>query len=342
MSFHDGFSSAQVCAGGSSAVPKQRLDVSLAALQRLKGSHTPPTRDDADALLKQFGNATLQAKETSEEGSFECAVCHEDVPADEAQTIKTCRDYFCGTCAHHIVQTSLVQCPVCMGPFGSGDLVSVTAVATTDRESASPDTTAASGSLASGTSPAAEDDAGPKVTALVEAVRALKSDEKLVAFSSFVTVLDAAQTALTGVGIESVVFSGKLSDKKRRSTLAAFGGDAGPKVLLCSLKAGGVGVDFTRANHAYLLDTWWNSAAEEQALARVHRIGQTRPCTCVRIVAKQTVEERILALQKAKSALGQGALARPSAEQGRDTLRRRCLRRGGRVLSVRCARHERA
>ena len=205
-----------------------------------------------------------------------------------------------------------------MGPFGSGDLVSVTAVATTDRESALPDTTAASVSLAPGTSPAAEDDAGPKVTALVEAVRALKSDEKLVAFSSFVTVLEAAQTTLDGVGIESVVFSGKLSDTSRRSTLAAFGGDAGPKVLLCSLKAGGVGVDFTRANHAYLLDTWWNSAAEEQALARVHRIGQTRPCTCVRIVAKRTVEERILALQKAKSALGQGALARPSAEQGRD------------------------
>ena len=60
-------------------------------------------------------------------------------------------------------------------------------------------------------------------------------------------------------------------------------------------------------------------ATEEQALARIHRrLGQTRPCTCVRIVAKRTVEERILALQKAKSVLGQGALARPSAEQGRD------------------------
>ena len=151
----------------------------------MKGSHTPPTRDDADALLKQFGNATLQAKETSEEGSFECAVCHEDVPADEAQTIKTCGDYFCGTCAHHIVQTSLVQCPVCMGPFGSGDLVSVTAVATTDRESASPDTTAASTFLASGTSPAAEDDAGPKVTALVEAVRGAAPGGVRIAAASF-------------------------------------------------------------------------------------------------------------------------------------------------------------
>jgi superfamily II DNA or RNA helicase len=69
-------------------------------------------------------------------------------------------------------------------------------------------------------------------------------------------------------------------------------------VLLCSLKAGGVGLDLVSANHVMLLDLWWNPFIEEQAIDRVHRIGQTKDVHVLRVVIDQSVEHRIVHLQK--------------------------------------------
>ena len=75
-----------------------------------------------------------------------------------------------------------------------------------------------------------------------------------------------------------------------------------------SLKAGGTGLNLTAADHVFLLDPWWNPAVEEQAADRAHRIGQDRPVMIYRLVAKDTVEERILQLQEHKRALAEAAL----------------------------------
>ena len=80
----------------------------------------------------------------------------------------------------------------------------------------------------------------------------------------------------------------------------------GPPVLLLSLKAGGIGLNLTAADHVFLLDPWWNPAVEEQAADRAHRIGQDRPVMVYRLVARDTVEERILALQAAQARAGGG------------------------------------
>jgi len=82
-----------------------------------------------------------------------------------------------------------------------------------------------------------------------------------------------------------------------------------PPVMLLSLKAGGVGLNLTAADHVFLIDPWWNPAAEDQAADRAHRIGQDRPVMVYRLVAVDTVEERILALQDRKRALADAALA---------------------------------
>jgi len=79
-------------------------------------------------------------------------------------------------------------------------------------------------------------------------------------------------------------------------------------VMLVSLKAGGTGLNLTAADHVFLLDPWWNPAVEDQAADRAHRIGQDRPVMVYRMVAKDTVEERILALQLKKRALSDVAL----------------------------------
>ena len=90
--------------------------------------------------------------------------------------------------------------------------------------------------------------------------------------------------------------------------VATFQDPEGPPVLIASLRAGGIGLNLTAADHVVIFDPWWNPAAEDQAADRAHRIGQTRPVMVYRLVARDTVEERILALQQRKRALADTAL----------------------------------
>jgi SNF2 family DNA or RNA helicase len=78
--------------------------------------------------------------------------------------------------------------------------------------------------------------------------------------------------------------------------------------MLISLKAGGTGLNLTEADHVFLLDPWWNPAVEDQAADRTHRIGQTKPVMVYRLVTTDTVEERILRLQREKRHLADAAL----------------------------------
>ncbi|MBN2802396.1 MAG: SWF/SNF helicase family protein [Deltaproteobacteria bacterium] len=78
--------------------------------------------------------------------------------------------------------------------------------------------------------------------------------------------------------------------------------------MLISLKAGGTGLNLTAADHVFILDPWWNPATEDQAADRTHRIGQERPVFVYRIVAADTVEDKILKLQEKKRAMAEAAL----------------------------------
>ena len=81
------------------------------------------------------------------------------------------------------------------------------------------------------------------------------------------------------------------------------------KLFLISLKAGGVGLNLTAADYVFLLDPWWNPAVEAQAIDRTHRIGQTRPVFAYRLIAKDTVEEKVLELQASKRDLADSILS---------------------------------
>ena len=83
--------------------------------------------------------------------------------------------------------------------------------------------------------------------------------------------------------------------------------------MLLSLKAGGTGLNLTAADHVFLLDPWWNPAVEDQAADRAHRIGQDRPVLVHRLIASETVEERILGLQDRKRAVAEAALGEAAA-----------------------------
>jgi SNF2 family DNA or RNA helicase len=111
---------------------------------------------------------------------------------------------------------------------------------------------------------------------------------------------------LRAAGLNYLRLDGSTRD--RAEVVRKFQADDGPPVLLISLKAGGTGLNLTAADHVFLLDPWWNPAVEDQAKDRAHRIGQERPVMVYRMVAKDTVEERILGLQEKKRALVEVAL----------------------------------
>lgn len=151
-----------------------------------------------------------------------------------------------------------------------------------------------------------------KITILLEALdQIVAEDHKALVFSQWTTLLDRVEPHLQAAGIDFVRLDGATRD--RSGVVHRFQADTGPPVMLISLRAGGLGLNLTAADHVFLLDPWWNPAVEDQAADRTHRLGQDRPVFVYRLVAKDTVEERILALQEHKRTLADAALG--SAEQ---------------------------
>ena len=146
-----------------------------------------------------------------------------------------------------------------------------------------------------------------KIKLLVESLeQAVAEGHKSLVFSQWTSLLDLVEPALHAAGIPFVRLDG--STRNRGDIVEHFQSDEGPPVFLISLKAGGTGLNLTAADHVFLLDPWWNPAVEEQAADRAHRIGQDKPVFVYRLVAEETVEERILELQERKRALADAAL----------------------------------
>lgn len=154
-----------------------------------------------------------------------------------------------------------------------------------------------------------------KVEALLDALGDATADgHKCIVFSQWTSFLDLVEPELEKNGIGSVRLDGSTRD--RGAVVDAFQDPEGPPVILSSLKAGGTGLNLTAADHVFLLDPWWNPAAEDQAADRAHRIGQTRSVTVYRLIAKDTIEEGIMALQERKRQLADVALAAGGAATG--------------------------
>lgn len=131
----------------------------------------------------------------------------------------------------------------------------------------------------------------------------LAEGHKALVFSSFTSLLDLVGERMTKAGMDFLRLDGSTPAAERTRLIKQFQEGTGPSVFLVSLKAGGAGINLTAADYVFLLDPWWNPAIEEQAAARAHRIGQERPVTLYRMVAKGTIEERVFALSRNKAAL---------------------------------------
>ncbi len=148
---------------------------------------------------------------------------------------------------------------------------------------------------------------GAKLEALLETLEPLiEEGEKVLVFSQFVELLDLVRQALDRRGWKHWSLTG--STENRGSLVEEFQQHSGAGVFLVSLKAGGAGLNLTAASYVVLFDPWWNPAVENQAIDRTHRIGQVRKVIAYRLLIKDSIEEKIRALQKSKRALAEEVL----------------------------------
>ncbi|MEZ4990836.1 MAG: DEAD/DEAH box helicase [Saprospiraceae bacterium] len=136
----------------------------------------------------------------------------------------------------------------------------------------------------------------------------LNGGHKALVFSQFVDHLKILEKYLKQQKISYQYLDGSTPGKKRQAAIDAFQAGEG-EVFLISLKAGGTGLNLTAADYVIHTDPWWNPAVEDQATDRAHRIGQNRPVTVYRLIAEQTIEEKILRLHAQKRDLADSLLA---------------------------------
>jgi SNF2 family DNA or RNA helicase len=137
-----------------------------------------------------------------------------------------------------------------------------------------------------------------KLDVLLEQLREVVNEgHKALVFSQFTTLLGIVRERLDH-GMVYEYLDGSTRD--RQACVERFQNDADCRLFLVSLKAGGLGLNLTAAEYVFLLDPWWNPAVEAQAVDRAHRIGQTRQVFAYRLIARDTVEEKVLELQKTK------------------------------------------
>lgn len=152
-----------------------------------------------------------------------------------------------------------------------------------------------------------KDGSYPNVSAkLEELVREIEENtghHKALVFSQFTSMLQLIRAALEEKGVPYLYLDGSVPAEARRESVRKFQESEDTRVFLISLKAGGVGLTLTAADYVYLVDPWWNPAAEQQAIDRSHRIGQEKKVFAYRMICKDSVEEKILQLQERKRAL---------------------------------------
>ncbi|KAJ3355764.1 DNA helicase rad5 [Allomyces javanicus] len=286
-------------------------------------TNTDATSSTAAAPTNEFLSQTV-SNLLDQGDQNECPICLDPVTQP---TLFRCFHAFCHDCIVDCL-AKLAQrgepsaCPVCRRSVTEDELMHV--VYKTETPPAAPSSSSPEGSLASWASssatppPAAAPAAAlvshaakqvakartpsTKLVALLAYLRAevVPHGAKCVVFSQFVGMLDLVEDLLRSEGIGSARLDGSQAQARREVELRAFREDASKTCLVASLKACNVGLNLTVANHVVILDPWWNHAVEQQAIDRVHRIGQTRPVRVTRFILRDTVEERMLKVQAAK------------------------------------------
>lgn len=232
---------------------------------------------------------------------FDCPVC---LSQPEKVVITHCAHIFCEACILKVLKRTNPPCPICRRQLSRSDLFLVPPTKTSnDNEDDLQKMVNFDRPLSS------------KVKTLLKLLITSKEanpSEKSVVFSQFRKMLILLEEPLKAAGFRVLRLDGSMSMKKRTEVIQEFGknGSHSSTVLLAALKAAGAGINLTAASRVYLVDPWWNPAVEEQAMDRVHRIGQKQEVRVIRLIVKDSIEERVLELQERKKRLVGGAFGR--------------------------------
>eukprot|EP00644_Phytophthora_capsici_P015775 jgi/Phyca11/577126/estExt2_Genewise1.C_PHYCAscaffold_1020080 len=278
--------------------------------------------NSASQLVEEqpFGTSTS----TGYEDERSCTICHEYV---EDGVVAKCGHEFCRECVKEYIESlpagGKATCPSCLKPL-TVDLSPPIAEVGNDETSnntisssscRSPKTVNLSSfhknSILHRISDIHAFQSSTKVEALMQELELMRIRDpsgKAIIFSQFVNMLDIIQHRLQLGGVKCVKLSGNMSMAVRDRTIKAFREDPTVTAFLISLKAGGVALNLTVASHIFLMDPWWNPAAENQAIDRTHRLGQFKPIKATRFIIAGTVEERILKLQEKKRLIFEGTV----------------------------------
>lgn len=294
----------QACCSGV-LVPKERLERAEQVLADLEGR-------DGKALTAEEGKALLdKLKGTFEESEeeVECAVCLCEMQENVAIILRSCGHVFCQSCIKRVSSGSHSNSPLCRVPFASSDMIEKSAASKAADSSMETDTPVSQSMEELGPS--------PKIAALLAAIGEMKDGEKGVIFSQFTSFLDEITKHLDANNLTHTRIDGKKTAPQRIEAMKAFADAEGPRFMLCSLHAAGVGINLMTANHAFMMDTWWSKAAELQAMDRVHRLGQQKDVRICRFVMKESIEERMVSLQETKATIAKGSMEKLKPEEVR-------------------------
>ncbi|KNC79961.1 hypothetical protein SARC_07660 [Sphaeroforma arctica JP610] len=246
-----------------------------------------------------------------------CGVCQED--AEDPIRAK-CKHVFCREDIKMYLQSSIdgqvPQCPVCFVPL-SIDLSQPTiSQSSAARAAASQQRQSILNRMDIGGWKSSS-----KVEALIEQLALLREKEgttiKTIVFSQYVSFLDIIEWRLLRSGFRCVKLDGRMSPEQRAAVIDAFMTNHTVTIFLVSLKAGGVALNLTEASRVIMCDPWWNPAVENQAMDRIHRLGQTRPIEVIRLYVENSIESRIIALQEKKHLLFESTIGMDPASLNR-------------------------
>ncbi|KAL5546718.1 hypothetical protein UlMin_006405 [Ulmus minor] len=235
---------------------------------------------------------------------FDCPIC---ISSPTDAVITRCAHIYCQACILKTLRQTKPCCPLCRRPLTTSDLFSAPPPSPDDDIAVSDSKTTISSKLSA-------------LLKLLVASRDKNPATKSVVFSQFRKMLILLERPLKEAGFKILRIDGSMNAKRRAEVIKEFGatGQDGSTVLLASLKAAGTGINLTAASRVYFYEPWWNPAVEEQAMDRVHRIGQKEEVKIVRLIARNTIEERVLMLQDMKKKLAREAFGRRGSKERRE------------------------
>ncbi|CAL9218397.1 unnamed protein product [Arabidopsis halleri] len=290
------------------AVKKLPKEALVSLLSRLESSpiccvcHDPPEDSVVTLCGHIFCYQCVSNYITGDEDTCPAPRCREQLAHDvvfSKSTLRSCiaDDLGCSSSQDKGHDKSVFQ----NGEFSSSKIKAVLDILQSLSNQGSPNSTQ-NGQMASSSQQPYDDDDDVTIVEKpsLQSTPSNRGPIKTIIFSQWTGMLDLVELSLNENSIEFRRLDGTMSLIARDRAVKEFSNDPEVKVMIMSLKAGNLGLNMIAACHVILLDLWWNPTTEDQAIDRAHRIGQTRPVTVTRITIKNTVEDRILALQEEK------------------------------------------